>query len=237
MSLTDESTSEGNHVLHHFDENIARLRKKLADLGDETLSLWNLNREALLDGNLKLASDVLARNTESKMMQLEIEQTIIELLAKEQPVAGDLRFVVSTMKLAHEFRSLIKIAHEMASLILDLYVPQHGAPTLNLMVNLYKLDLRMYYLVSRLIEVINNQIPKYSLQLLADSESIRSSIQHELIAHIDAIKANPQPITPALTLLQMMKALESCSSNCENLARYCCYMIDGIDLQQRSSSF
>lgn len=226
-----------DHVLHHFDEEISNLRQKVCNFGEEALTLWGLNHEALIDGNLKLASDVIIRQSESKMIQLEIDQAIIGLMAKEQPVASDLRFVMCSIKLAYEFHSIIKIADEMARLILAFYVPQHGAPDFNLIVDLSKLDLSAYYVVSGLIQAINDHNSKYSLQLFEDSALIESSVHNETAKLIAFIQANPHQISPALTILRMLKALESCISSCKNLARYCSYMIDGIDLQNRSALF
>lgn len=234
MTNSDALPTKTAHIVHHFDVELSNLREKVHRLGEETLDLWGLNHQALIDGNLKLASDVLAKLGPSTRMQLDIEHDGLLILAKEQPVASDLRFVVSMIKLSYELRNILQVAHEMARLILALYVPRHGATSVNLIADIANIDLSIYRMIAGLIEALHTLNVQAINQSYETGNSIDSSVQTGISRLIDYIQANPNQISPCLMLLQMLKALESGNRNCKNFAEYGAYMIDGIELKNHS---
>lgn len=231
MTYSDGLKPISSHVLHHFDDEINRLRQQVRELSEEVLFLWRLNREALIDGNLQLASDVLTKLVNSKRIQAEIEHEVIALLAKEQPVACDLRLIVSIIRIAYELNSINEVSHEMAKLILALYVPHHGAPNVSLIVDVADLDLLLYRTLSSLIEAMNNFDATSINQVYDNISRLEASVQGGVLKIMDLIHANQNQIGQALTILNMMKNLESCCRCCKNFAEYCAYMIDGINLK------
>ncbi len=91
---------------YHFDQELDRLRSRLIQLWD----LVGVQFEAALntyhDLDLARIHEVNARETEINALRHTIDDAAIELLATQQPTAGDLRLIVSLMNLAGELERI-----------------------------------------------------------------------------------------------------------------------------------
>lgn len=88
------------HILHDFNDAMDLLREEIVKMGAQTRS--NLDRavEGLVGGDLALCKLVIADDNEVDDAQVRIDGISIEILLKFHPVATDLRFVLSAMKVA-----------------------------------------------------------------------------------------------------------------------------------------
>ena len=69
---------------------------------------------------LVLAEKVIARDDEIDQMELEVDQAVLELIAKMQPAASDLRFVAGVMKIAPELERIADLAQDVAERVVEL---------------------------------------------------------------------------------------------------------------------
>jgi len=82
---------------------------------------------ALVEADLALAESVIAADERLDALQLELEQRTVTLLARQQPVATDLRFIVTSFKIAMELERMGKLARHVAKLARMRY-PAHVVP-------------------------------------------------------------------------------------------------------------
>ena len=68
--------------------------------------------QALLEGDAEVAEDVISRDAEIDAERERIEERSFELLALQQPVAGDLRMLVAALRMVAD---LERMAHEIAA--------------------------------------------------------------------------------------------------------------------------
>lgn len=102
---------EGDAVTDHSPQD--ETRQSFADVLDQVrmdsvalgaLVLENTQRaaDALLENRIDLAEDVVVADDEIDARYVELEQRVFEILARQQPVAGDLRFLVSVTRMLYE---------------------------------------------------------------------------------------------------------------------------------------
>lgn len=98
--MTTHSPSEGTR--QSFHEILTDVRRDTIALG--VLVLENTRRvaEALLENRLDLANKVIETDDEVDERYVELEHRVFEILARQQPVAGDLRFLVSITRMLYE---------------------------------------------------------------------------------------------------------------------------------------
>lgn len=82
----------------HFHEQLAELKRKLLEMSGHAERLVELSIAALFEGNREKAEEVVAGDHVLNDLELEIEQLAVSLLALQQPMARDLRFLVATIK-------------------------------------------------------------------------------------------------------------------------------------------
>jgi phosphate transport system protein len=89
-------------IRRHFDEVLDALRRGTVEMGSLVLSNIRRLTEALLDNDLDIARAVIDADDEIDERYTELERVAFETMARQQPVAGDLRFLVTMTRLLYE---------------------------------------------------------------------------------------------------------------------------------------
>lgn len=82
----------------HFHDQLDELKKRLLAMSERAESLVDLAVEALLTRDADKASAVVTGDREVDDLEIEIESMAVELLALQQPMARDLRFIIASIK-------------------------------------------------------------------------------------------------------------------------------------------
>lgn len=86
----------------HFHDQLASLKKRLLEMSERAEALIDLSVEAFAEQDLEKAEAVIAADRDLDQMEIEIEEQAIELLALQQPMARDLRFIISAIKITSD---------------------------------------------------------------------------------------------------------------------------------------
>ncbi len=86
----------------HFHDELAELKAKLLTMSGEAQEALGHALDALLKRDAEYASRVIAGDGAIDALELEIEETVIDLLATQQPMARDLRLLVAATKIAND---------------------------------------------------------------------------------------------------------------------------------------
>ena len=83
----------------HFSEKLESLRRQLIGMGAEVENQIRLAVEALVEADAAKARKVIEHDKVIDLMEIKNDEDAIDLLATQQPVAGDLRLLVSSLKI------------------------------------------------------------------------------------------------------------------------------------------
>jgi phosphate transport system protein len=86
----------------HFHEQLAHLKQRLLDMSDLATSLLDAAVDALVRRDVAMAESVLANDKAIDALELEVEDQAIALLALQQPMARDLRFIIAAIKVSND---------------------------------------------------------------------------------------------------------------------------------------
>jgi phosphate transport system protein len=86
----------------HFHDQLAGLKRRLLEMSERAEALIDLSVEAFTEQDIEKAEAVIAADSELDQMEIEIEEQAIELLALQQPMARDLRFIISAIKITSD---------------------------------------------------------------------------------------------------------------------------------------
>ena len=86
----------------HFHEELSRVKVRLLTMSGEAEAALRLAVEALLERNMDKALQVIGGDKVVDSMEVEVEESCIDLLALQQPMAKDLRMLVAAIKIAND---------------------------------------------------------------------------------------------------------------------------------------
>jgi phosphate transport system protein len=90
----------------HFHDQLGALNRRLLAMSEKAEALIELSVDALLSKDQGKAEAVIAGDRELDAMELEIEAAALELLALQQPMARDLRFIVGAIKVTSDLERI-----------------------------------------------------------------------------------------------------------------------------------
>ena len=208
----------------HFDEELKELHKEVLSMGIMAQEAIYKSIEALKNRDKALAEEVI--NTDNKVDELEliIDERCIDLIARHQPMAGDLRFITTGMKINAELERIADLAVDIAQRVLELV----NKPLLKPLIDIPKLSAIAQNMVRDSIDAfVNKDVNLAKKVVLSDSEAdkLRNSVQDELIN--DYMAKDVKTAERAVALLLIARYLERICDHTTNIAEDVIYMVEG----------
>lgn len=91
-----------SHIVRAYDDDLARLGARIAAMGGQAERLIEQAVSALVNSDLTLARHVIEADQALDRAHREIDDTAVTLIARRQPMAGDLREILSAIRISAE---------------------------------------------------------------------------------------------------------------------------------------
>ncbi|MFA5005082.1 MAG: phosphate signaling complex protein PhoU [Candidatus Omnitrophota bacterium] len=205
----------------HFDEELNGLNSDILKMGAFAQEAIHKSVEALKNRDRSLANSVIANDALIDELELAIDEKCLDLIARHQPVALDLRFITTGMKLNAELERIADIALDISQRVLELA----DKPLLKPLVDIPILTALSKDMVKMAIDAfVNKDINLAKKVLFSDSEAdrLRNAIQKELEEYMIKDSA---AIPRAIQLLLIARFLERICDHTTNIAEDVIYMV------------
>jgi phosphate transport system protein len=212
----------------HFHDQLAALTRRLLAMSERAEALVELSVEALLDKDEGKAEAVIAADRELDTMELELESAALELLALQQPMARDLRFIVSAIKVTSDLERVGDHAVNIAQAALRL-ISQRTTITP---------DPEIEDMARRARAMLGDAIDAF---LRADGalgrdvcarddqvDALHESMFRILLTHM---MADPRTINPSLEYLLVSRNLERVADLATNIGEDAVFLAEGKNIK------
>lgn len=207
----------------HFDEELKELHKDILQMGVMAQDAIFKSIEALQNRDKKEATDVIAADKKIDNLELEIDEKCIDLIARYQPMARDLRFLTTAMKINAELERIADLSVDIAQRVEELV----DKPLLKPLIDIPKLSLIAQRMVKDAIEAfVNSDGQLARAVVLSDSEAdkLRNLVHDELIN--DYMMKDPRSADRAVPLLLISRHLERICDHATNIAEDVIYLAE-----------
>lgn len=208
----------------HFDEELKDLHKEILKMAIMTQEAIFKSTESLKDRDKLPAQEVIAQDDRIDQMELEIDEKCVDLIARHQPLASDLRFITTGMKINAELERIADLAVDIAQRVLELV----DKPLLKPLVDIPQLSVVAQNMVRDSIDAfVKKDVELAKRVVLSDSEAdrLRNLVQEELINEYMA--KDPRTAPRAVSLLLIARHLERICDHSTNIAEDVIYMVEG----------
>ena len=214
----------------HFDRDIDEIKDLLLRMGAMVEDSIAQSIRALLERDTLMAEEVIASDDAIDQMEVLIDQKTIELIAKMQPTATDLRFVATIMKITPELERIADLAQDVCERVIEL----NREPQLKPVVQLPQLAEIAQKMVRQALDSF----------VRGDADLARSVIRQDDIADAlteDSFRAlltymleNSRNISPAIRLTFMGKYFERMADGATNICEMVVYLVEGKMIKHTS---
>ncbi|MFH1244974.1 MAG: phosphate signaling complex protein PhoU [Candidatus Omnitrophota bacterium] len=208
----------------YFDEQLKELHKDLLKMGALAQEAIFKSVEALKNRDKEQALEVIGSDTKLDNLELIIDEKCIDLIACHQPMAGDLRFITTGMKINAELERIADLAVDISQRVLELA----GKPLLKPLIDIPKLSAIAQKMVGDSLEsFIKKDVSLARKVVLADTEAdkLRNLVSAELVD--DYMARDVKTADRAVSLLLIARHLERICDHATNIAEDVIYMVEG----------
>ncbi len=208
----------------HFDEELKELHKEILKMGILAQEAIFKSTEALKNRDKKQAKEVIDTDDKIDELELVVDERCIDLIARHQPMAGDLRFITTGMKINAELERIADLAVDIAQRVLELV----DKPLLKPLVDIPKLSEIAQDMVRDSIDAFVKKDAELARKVvLSDpqADKLRNLVQDELIN--DYMARDVKTADRAVPLLLIARHLERICDHTTNIAEDVIYMVEG----------
>ena len=206
----------------HFDEELKGLNQDILKMGCYAEEAIYKSIEALKNRDKELANSVISGDVNIDKLELSIDEKCIDLIARHQPLAKDLRFIATGMKLNAELERIADIAVDIAQRVLEIV----DNPLLKPLIDIPRLAAVAQNMVHMAVDsFIQGDVALAKKVILSDGEAdtLRNLITKELIEDYMVKDASTAP--RAVQLLLIARFLERICDHTTNIAEDVIYMV------------
>ncbi|MDP3789830.1 MAG: phosphate signaling complex protein PhoU [Candidatus Omnitrophota bacterium] len=208
----------------HLDEELKELHKDILKMGAMAQEAIFKSTEALKNRDKAQAKDVITYDSKIDDLELDIDEKCIDLIARYQPMAGDLRFITTGMKINAELERIADLAVDICQRVLTLI----DKPLLKPLVDIPKLSVISQNMVRDAIDsFIKKDVSLAKKVMTSDTEAdkLRNKISDELVN--DYMARDARTADRAVPLLLIARHLERICDHTTNIAEDVVYMVEG----------
>ncbi|MEK7849579.1 MAG: phosphate signaling complex protein PhoU [Candidatus Omnitrophota bacterium] len=206
----------------HVDQELKELNDDIIKMGALAEEAIYKSIEALKDRDKDMANSVIENDSTIDKLELAVDEKCIDLIARYQPMAKDLRFITTGMKINAELERIADIAVDIAQRTLEIT----DKPLLKPLIDIPKLAAVAQNMVKMSIDAfVKGDIAIAKKVLFSDFEAdqLRNAIQKELIEDYMVKDASTAP--RAVQLLLIARFLERICDHTTNIAEDVIYMV------------
>ena len=111
-----------------YSEELSGIKQLTLDMGYKAAESVKLAAQALLENNVEVAAKARGLEKEVDVIYRQIDDRCVVSIAKQQPMAGDLRFLVSTIKIAAEIERIADYANNIAKRVKKKFSQEDMSP-------------------------------------------------------------------------------------------------------------
>lgn len=208
----------------HFRKDMDRLKARLIELAMAVEENTRRSVKALRDLSPKLAREVVELDMKIDMLEVDVEEECLKILALHQPVAGDLRFVVTVLKINNELEHIgdtaCNIAKRVEFMASD---PVRVIPPLDI----ETMSSRMLWMLKNALDAFLSGDESLAYGVCEDDEIVDAENRMTYSRVEKGIKNDPSSAMAQLNYLTVSRMFERAADLCTNIAEDVIYMKSG----------
>lgn len=219
------------HTDKMFEAELTELRQKLLTLGGLVEQAIGLSVRALAERDTPLAEQVIADDKRINLLEVEIDELCLRLLALRQPAASDLRFITLALKVVTDLERIGDLAVNVAERAAAL----NAAPALKPYIDIPRMATIAEGMLRMALDAfVASDAAKARAVLERDNEvdELYHGIFRELV---EFMTKDPTTTSRAMSVLFVAKHLERIADHATNVAEMVIFFVEGRDVRHPGS--
>jgi phosphate transport system protein len=215
----------------NFQLQLVALKDKLLAMAALSQQALEFSVEAYLSRDIGLSNHVQEIEAAINAAETSVDEMAYDLLAKEQPMAIDLRFILSVIKINGDLERIGDQSTNIASRTIAL----GNLPGISLPVDIQTMGQKVGVMIRRAIQALlegDSKLAESVLDMDDEIDDMNRAIQAELVA---VMQQHPEVAEQSLNAIIISRNLERAADHATNIAEDVIFWIRGNDVRHKFS--
>ena len=219
--------SEREHTSKQFEQQLRTVKDKLLLMSHHAEKMIADAIRALVERRPSLAEEVIKSDDEMDQLELDIDNQCYEILALEQPVARDLRFIATALKIVRDIERIgdiaVNIAERAAELIQE--------PEMKRLIDLPIMAEAAQRILKDSLDAFVNSDAALAEKVIRDDIFIDDCYEQIFRELLTYMMEDTKYISRALKVIFIAKHLERVGDHSSNIAEMVIFLVRGQDIR------
>lgn len=220
-----------DHIFRQFDAELESVRSRVLQMGGMVEQQIMRAIEALISGDMELMDRVIADDHRVNALEVGLDESCSQVIARRQPAAGDLRLLITVIKTITDLERIGDEAEKIARMAKLI----HGADR----VNMPRIDLS--HVADHALAMLRQALDSFArldvseaMRVVKQDQAVDDEFRGIMRQLITFMMEDPRTISRSLEILFIAKAVERIGDHAKNMAEYVIYMAKGRDVRHVS---
>jgi phosphate transport system protein len=216
----------------HFQQELNKLKEQLLKMAGLAERAISNAIEALVKRNTPLAEKTIAEDEKINEMEIRVDDLCLKLLALHQPLAADLRFITSAMRINTELERIGDLSVNIAERAISL----DQEPQLKPYIDLPRMAEITQSMVKDVLDAFVNGDARLARSVCERDDQVdalNDQVFRELLTYM---MSDPKTITRAVHLIIVSRCLERIADHATNIAEGVIFMVQALVIKHHADT-
>ena len=218
------------HTSREFEAELESVRQRISEMGRHVDGVLESAGRALLAGDSELAERIIVGDEETDSMELEIDHLCLEILARRQPVADDLRLLTSALKLVIDLERIGDLGVSIAGRVVEL----GREPPLIPYEDLMRMMVTTREMLTEALDALRSQDVARASRVIDKDEVVDAYYSQIFNDILSRMRESPENIFRATRVQAISKYIERIGDHAANVAERVIFIVTGEDVRHFS---
>ena len=219
------------HTVQRYNFEMNHLHSLVLQIGDLVVEQLINAAMSLEKEDIALAKSVIERDVEINDLDVQASDEMVNLIAKRQPVARDLREILTVGKIVTDLERVGDEARKIARLTIRFYSDKQSAPNVRIIHDLMKMVDFVDSMLKKALQAFDGpdlglalEVIQLDLELEADFKSALKNLSTFILEHSNSVEH-------AVDMVLGLRAMERIGGHAKNIAGYVVFLVKGVDVR------
>lgn len=218
------------HTSAQFDAELEGARNRLMEMGGLVEQQLNISFESLMTVDSQIATRVIKMDKDVNKMQVVLDKETTRILAKRNPAASDLRFIIAVTKTVNELERMGDEATKIARQTIELSDDGSGPQDF---VELRDIGSKVRQMVRESLDAFARLDVQAALEVMEQDQAVDREYGLAIRTLVTKMVENPPSISQALKVMWALRSLERIGDHARNIAESVIYLVKGKDVRHK----
>lgn len=222
---------EQNHIHHQYDVDLQKISSLFLEMGGLVETQVEFAIRAIQNSDSTLTQLVIQQEEKVNEYEIEIDALCSSIIAKRQPIASDLRFIIAISKMTTNLERIgdeaDKIARKTRRLISEKQLSLINSTEI---LEEAKFALNLFSMVLTALKI---QDVKKAREIIHEDKILDEAFAKILTNLMQGVYSGDKDVSVLMDFLFMAKGIERIGDHTKNISELIIYMVEGVDVRHK----